>query len=314
MGITHFDEARGIDYALGHLTSRWTLLGEAAGSVRVGVRRIQVPAGSWTTPAHEHGREEEIFYVLAGRGVSWQRGKTADVRAGDCIVYLPRRGAHSLHAVEPIDVLAFGPRFADEVPRFPRLGYSLVGGRAVQTTPGVIERAPFQFVLESQLGPPELPEEPGPRPSTIVNVADVEETTVERARVHRTRKDLGRAAGSRETGIQLVDVAPGREGSPSHCHSAEEELFVILDGSGTLVLGYGEAATETPVGPGHVVSRPPGTGVAHVLRAGPDGLRFLAYGTREPGDICFYPRSSKLGLPGGIYVRVEPLDYWDGED
>ncbi|HEY6399366.1 MAG TPA: hypothetical protein VIX82_18120, partial [Solirubrobacteraceae bacterium] len=76
MTLTHFDEAPHREFELGHLCGRWTFLGEAAGSVTVGVRRIQVPAGGWTTPAHEHGSEEEIFYVLAGRGISWQKGQT----------------------------------------------------------------------------------------------------------------------------------------------------------------------------------------------------------------------------------------------
>ncbi len=74
MGITHFDEAPARQFEIGHLRGRWTGLGEAAGCVNVGVRRLQIPAGGWSTPAHEHGREEEIFYVLAGRGLSWQGG------------------------------------------------------------------------------------------------------------------------------------------------------------------------------------------------------------------------------------------------
>ena len=43
-----------------------------AGSHDVGVSRIRVEPGAWSTPAHvEHG-EEEIFYVLGGSGLSWQ--------------------------------------------------------------------------------------------------------------------------------------------------------------------------------------------------------------------------------------------------
>jgi len=60
--------------------------------------------------------------------------------------------------------------------------------------------------------------------------------------------------------------------------------------------------------------RPPATGVAHVLRAGPEGLTYLAYGTRDPGDICYYPRSGKINWRGiGLIGRVESLEYRDGE-
>ena len=64
-------------------------------------------------------------------------------------------------------------------------------------------------------------------------------------RVARTRRNLGRAAGSVTTGLQHVVVAPGKESAPAHCHSLEEEIFVILDGDGVLVLGE----EETPVRP-----------------------------------------------------------------
>src|SRR5262249_1722955 len=147
------------EFDLGHLRGRWTFLGEAAGAVGVGVRRIQVPVGAWSTPAHEHGREEEIFYVLSGSGLSWQGGGAAGIRCGDCIVYRPRRGAHSIHAPEePIDVLAFGPREHDEAVRFPRLGLSLVGNRAVESIPGSFKGAPIQFARESGVGAPSVPE------------------------------------------------------------------------------------------------------------------------------------------------------------
>lgn len=311
MGISHFDEAPARDFAVGHIRGRWTALGDAAGSVTVGVRRIQIPAGSWSTPAHEHGRDEEIFYVLAGRGMSWQKERTTDIRGGDCILYLPGRGAHSLHALDDLDVLAFGPRHRDESPRFPRLGMSLVGNRAVESLPGSVEGVPVQFAREAELGPPELPD-PGERPRTVVNIEDVERHPWGQGPVESMRRDLGRAVGSVTTGLKHVEVTPGRAATPLHCHSQEEEIFVILAGDGVLVLD-GEA--EAPVRSGHVVARPAGTGVAHQLRAGGSGLTFLAYGTREPGDMCYYPTSNKVSFRGlGVIGRLERLDYWDGED
>ena len=311
VGICHWDDARTRERHIGHLHATWAFLGEAAGCLRVGVRRIEVEAGGWSTPAHEHWGEEEIFYVLSGRGLSWQAGEAFEIRAGDCIVYRAGEGAHTLHALEPLTVLAFGPRRYDESIGFPRLGMSLVGGRAMESLDGVVEGAPIQFVREADAGPPELPAEPSPRPPTIVNVADIEADTVERPRIARTRRNLGRAAGSEDTGLQHVEVVPGKLSVPQHCHSAEEEIFVVLEGEGVLLLDE----EETEVHPGHVVSRPPATGVAHAFRAGDAGLTYLAYGTREPNDICWYPRSKKVSWRGvGIIARVEPLDYWDGED
>ncbi|MGH2891890.1 MAG: cupin domain-containing protein [Solirubrobacteraceae bacterium] len=317
MGLTTFDEAPAREYALGHLRTRWTMLGEAAGSETIGGRRVQIEAGGWSTPAHEHGRSEEIFYVLAGSGVSWQRGRTAPIRAGDCIVYLARRGEHTLHADEPLDVLAFGTRAYDEALRLPRLGISTLGGRAVESIPGPPDGTPIQFVREAELGPPELPaggrdSDPArPRPRTIVAFADIEPDVVDRPRVARRRRELGRAAGARASALNWVRVAPGRLAHPEQCHSLEEKLFVILSGAGTLLLGE----EEIPIGPGHVIGRPAGTGVAHTFRAGAEELTFLAYGSIEPGDLCYFPRSGKVALRGlGVVARLAAVDYWEGED
>src|SRR5919197_4905 len=128
--------------------------------------------------------------------------------------------------------------------------------------------------------------------------------------VGAVRRDLGRAVGSQATGLKHATVRPGMLSSIPHCHASEEEVFIAIDGSGTVVLGD----DEHPVREGSVVARPPGTGVAHTFRAGDGGLTLLCYGTREPGDIRYYPRSSKLFIPGlRASFRVEQVDIWDGE-
>jgi uncharacterized cupin superfamily protein len=119
------------------------------------------------------------------------------------------------------------------------------------------------------------------------------------------------AIGARTSGMRLMTIAPGKHGYPSHCHSAEEELFVFLAGAGIARVGDEEA----PVRAGHVLSRPSGTTLAHSFSAGPEGLEYLAYGQRQDNDIVYYPDSGKLSFAGvGVIGRIQPLDYWDGED
>jgi uncharacterized cupin superfamily protein len=77
---------------------------------------------------------------------------------------------------------------------------------------------------------------------------------------------------------------------------------------------FGVEYEEIPLRPGHVVARPPGTGVAHSFLAGDQGVTMLIYGTRRPNDMCWYPRSSKIYWRGlGVIGRIEALDYYDGE-
>jgi uncharacterized cupin superfamily protein len=63
-----------------------------------------------------------------------------------------------------------------------------------------------------------------------------------------------------------------------------------------------------------VISRPPGTRIAHSIKAGEAGLTYLVYGTRDTNDVCYYPRSNKIFWRGvGLIARLESLDYNDGE-
>ena len=136
-----------------------------------------------------------------------------------------------------------------------------------------------------------------------------------------TWKALSAAGGSQTTGLAWSRLAPGGTGPPPHCHSEEEEVFVILEGEGTLELwptpvaeSRGVVREDIAVRPGHVVARPPATKIAHAFRAGTDGLTMLVYGTRKPNDIAYYPRSRKIYWRGvGLIGRVEALEYMDGE-
>ena len=112
---------------------------------------------------------------------------------------------------------------------------------------------------------------------------------------------LGKAGGSTLSGLNHLAVRPGAEGAPPHCHGAEEELFVVLDGAGTCRLGD----EELPVHAGSVIARPAGTRVPHSFQAGAGGLTYLVYGTREPNDIVYYPRTNELFLRGvGVRFTV----------
>jgi uncharacterized cupin superfamily protein len=72
---------------------------------------------------------------------------------------------------------------------------------------------------------------------------------------------------------------------------------------------------EQGVRKGSVVARPAGNGFAHAFRAGDSGMTLIAWGTRDPNDICWYPRSQKIFWRGvGVVERIEQLDYWEDEE
>lgn len=323
--ITHWDELQGVRRERGHIAAEWTSL-TGSHSDMVGVQRIRIDPGMWSTPLHLEGREEEIFVVLAGSGVSVQDAGDGiegyAVRAGDCLVHRALEHAHTLQAGEDgLDVLAFGQRSYAANTLLPRAGVSWLGPT------WVLQGAPedHPWAREAAVGAPEVTEL-SPPPERIVHVDEVDATTRTGATVARRARDLGRAAGSERTGLKLYDVEPGKLMNPPHAHSAEEEIFVVLDGDGSLLVWpHPRAETEPERFPGgeeehalragSTVAQRPGTGRATALRAGDRGMSVLAYGTREPNDITYYPRSGKVSLRGvGVIGRLAQLDYWDGED
>jgi len=304
--VVHWDDVEGYRREAGHIAGTWRDLGTAAGSVRTGVKRIDVDPGKWSTPAHEEAAEEEIFFVLRGSGISWQDGRVYDVRAGDCLVHRMLEGTHTLRAGEEgLDVLAFGERSPGVGARLPRARVNWLGNEWIDLPGGA-----HPFEREAAVGAPDVGEVLE-RPASIVNVADLEGEREERGTVDAVERQLGASAGSARTGLNHLGIAPGKLSCPPHCHSAEEEIFVVLDGGGELWLGD----DRHPVRPGEVVARPAGTRVAHAFSAGEEGLTLLAYGQRDPNDIAYYPRSGKINFRGvGVIGRLEPLDYWEGEE
>ncbi|MGH3031080.1 MAG: cupin domain-containing protein [Gaiellaceae bacterium] len=309
--VAHWDDVEGHRREAGHIAGTWFDLGTAAGTMAAGLKRVQIDAGKWSAPAHVEGAEEEIFFVLEGSGVSWQddgRGGVAyEVAEGDCLVHLAEAEAHTLCAgPDGLDVLAFGQRLPHGFTVLPR-------ARVAWMSPAFVDVVPIgddhPYKREAAVGEPEVGELME-RPQTIVSLRDIEVVEREHGESRFLERDLGRAAGSMRTGMSEVTIPAAREGWPPHCHSAEEEIFVVLDGEGTLLLGDDEHRVRR----GHTVGRPGGTRVPHSFRAGDGGMTYLAYGTREPNDIAYYPRSNKVSFRGvGVMARLEGLDYWDGE-
>ena len=300
--IANLHSARSGELAIGHIKGVWRDLGREAGTRTVGLRRIEIEAGHFSTPAHEHGADEEIFFVLGGEGLLWQDGDTCAVTAGDCMVHRPKRGPHTLRAgAGGLDVLVFGQRLDGSLTALPRAGVAWSFPRWVELAAG-----DSPFAREAAAGPPDCPPPSAERPANVVALADVPAVLDGRAR------RAGSAAGAIATGLNHVVLSAGESGARAHCHSQEEELFVLLEGGGVLEL-WGRAeqsAEEHPLQSGDVISRPAGTGVAHALRAGEQGMTYLAYGTREPNDMCFYPESGRVSLRGlGIALRSPEIEH-----
>ena len=107
----------------------------------------------------------------------------------------------------------------------------------------------------------------------------------------RTRAELGRAIvdlttelGLERSRARLWRYPPGASGVP-HVEREQEEVFVVLDGTLTLVLGDPGAREEVPAG--GVAAVQPGTPI-HVRNDGTADVTFLAYGAPPIADAADY--------------------------
>jgi uncharacterized cupin superfamily protein len=326
--IIHWDDVAPHIVRQGPLDAAFRNLGGAAGTVKVGLRRQEIAAGKRALPPHAHTAEEEIFFVLGGSGLCYQGGGALRagptspagesaayvVLASDCIVHPPNSMPHTLIAgADGIDVLAFGNRVPTEVAHLPRGHVAWVGPTWFAAGEG-----DHPWIRDAAAGDLVVPD-PSPRPATIVNVEDVTPLEGARADTAYSVRPMGEAAGSVNNGFDQVTLPPGKLNYPPHCHSVEEELYVVLDGDGDCLIQaarkVGWEPKEHPLRRGSIVSFPAGTGVTHALRGGPNGLVYLVFGQRDSADICWYPRSNKVNFRGiKVIGRVEPLQYWDGEE
>lgn len=309
MGVVHWDDVESHHSAKGEMDAVWQRLGDAAGCRTVGLSRFRIAPGRLSTPPHSHSASEEIFFVLAGGGWSWQDEQVYAVRAGDCIVHVADHEEHTLRAGDDgLDVLVWGTRHPTEFGWLPRSGAVRIGW------PWVEGRTDDPWAIEAEAEPLDFTAE-SPRPQNILNVDECPDYPED---IHS--KELAGTAGSVQAGLNWLDLKEGEHSSLPHVHSTEEEHFVVLDGQGTLELWPAPLARraqreDIPLRTGNVVCRPGATRVAHRFTAGAGGMKLLVFGTRDEDEVVYYPRSNKIFFRGlGVITRVEHVDRMDGEE
>ena len=119
---------------------------------------------------------------------------------------------------------------------------------------------------------------------TQINIMDIEDSALAsgfapamEARFARDALDCAR------TGLSYQRLAPDTEGPFGHVHTEDEEIYVVLSGTGRAKLGD-EIVDLKPLDGLRVA---PGT--PRGFAAGPQGLELLAFGEHTEGDPQMIP-------------------------
>jgi uncharacterized cupin superfamily protein len=130
-----------------------------------------------------------------------------------------------------------------------------------------------------------------------IHVQDVPAERWQRGELAATRRRLGAAAGARRLGVALIEIDPGKRSTPPHSHSDEDEVFLVLAGSGLSFQSdsSGENPRTYAIGVDDLLWHP-SRGDAHTLIAGDDGLSVLVVAEGSRTDITYLPRTGQFWL------------------
>ncbi|WP_332772617.1 cupin domain-containing protein [Phenylobacterium sp.] len=125
---------------------------------------------------------------------------------------------------------------------------------------------------------------------------------------------VGDQSGLTRLGANLVRIPSGKESFIPHAHSMEEEMVLVISGSGEVVLdGVSQA-----IGPGDFVGFPTDGVVHHLVNTGEVDLVYLTVGERARVEVADMPtigkttvfRNNRMALFGPDGVEELAAEEW----
>jgi len=162
--------------------------------------------------------------------------------------------------------------------------------------------------------------ESAPMPKPVINLDELTLVHTADGPFEETYGPISERIGAKRLGYSVTTVPPGKKSCPFHNHQVGEEMFFILEGSGTLRFGD----RTLPLRKYDVIACPPGAReVAHqIINTSDADLKYFCLGTQDEHEVCEYPDSDKVGVfigtPGirrmrALFKAKSAVDYMDGE-
>jgi len=315
---------RNISLALGGVRHGGTWAGGHPFDVQI--RRI--PAGAAVCPFHSHLAQWELFVVQSGSGTVRAGAESHAVTAGDVFIHPPGEPHQLINSgTTDLEVLIVADNPMLDACHYPD------SGKWGLRPPGKVFRMQETGYFDGEETPPPdaqpyppagSPPAPALTPfrSRLIQPAGLPWDTWEspRKKFRGAGRELSIALGAKRntpTGLgghpfdlELDRLEPGVSGCPFHSHAAQWELYLILEGRAVVRAGLQTFAVTA----GDVLLHPPGE--PHQITAdAAEAVTFLLLADNPPVDYWHYPDSNKWGLRAPRqFFRVDPLDYWDGEE
>lgn len=154
----------------------------------------------------------------------------------------------------------------------------------------------------------------------VINLDELEFQSHEDGPFKESYGIIGEKIGAQKLGYSLTILPPGKMVCPFHNHHTSEEMFFILEGTGTLRFGE----KTYPLRAHDVIACPPGgREVAHqIINTGETDLKYFCLSTKEPAEVVEYPDSNKILVSTSeagnpklrlIFKADQTVDYFEGE-
>ena len=153
----------------------------------------------------------------------------------------------------------------------------------------------------------------------VINIDELKLEHFEKGKFVSDAARIGPKIGAKDLGYSYDVVPPGRISCPFHSHRAEEEMFFIVRGTGTL--RYGDETRKVRAGD-FICCPVGGPETAHqIVNDSGEELAYISVSTMMPAEVCEYPDSKKIGAYGGetpsrlrhMTMADASVDYWKDE-
>jgi uncharacterized cupin superfamily protein len=124
------------------------------------------------------------------------------------------------------------------------------------------------------------------------------------------KTDIGTWDGGHPFDVEWVRLPPGAMNFPFHAHSAQWEMYVIIDGEGEMRGPDGWFA----VGPGDSVVFPPHT-PHQIKNSSARDLTYYVIADHHPAEVTHYPDTGRWGIkPQRKYFEMTEAPYYEPGD